>query len=242
MTPPSPPSPQGAALVIRQQERADAAADLDRSVALLRGVAAGEIAQPRVVRLYTPAPAVAMSRRESRMPGFETARRASLARGFTPVVRPTGGRAVAYDESCVVFDVVVREAEGAIDQARFFRETGGALAAAMHGLGVDARVGDVPGEYCPGEFSVNARGAVKLIGTSQRAMRGARLLSGMLPLAGVDRFAHVLTAVNAALELDWDPATFGSLAVEAPGIPREAAEDALVAALAGAGTASPVNR
>jgi len=233
MAPHEPSPSHGPALVIRQEERVDAAADLERSVELLRAVAAGTIVQDRVVRLYAPVPTVAMSRRESRLPGFETASRASVERGFAPVVRPTGGRAVAYDESCIVFDVIAREEEGSIDQARFFREIGDALAAAMRGLGVDARVGDVPGEYCPGEFSINARGAVKLIGTSQRAVRGARLLSGMLPLAGVERFADVLLAVNGALELDWDPATFGSFGAESDGLPRAVVEDALIAALAG---------
>ena len=186
------------------------------------------------MRLYTPVPTVAMSRRESHMSGFEAARRAASERGFTPAIRPTGGRAVAYDETCLVFDVVAREVEGSIDQARFFREIGDALAVAMRGLGVAARVGDVPGEYCPGEFSINARGAVKLIGTSQRAVRGARLLSGMLPLGRVERFTDVLLAVNAALELEWDPATFGTLAAEVPRTPRAMVERALIAALAGA--------
>jgi lipoate-protein ligase A len=230
---PAPLPSHGPALVIRQEERADAEADLERSVELLRAVAAGVIAHDRVVRLYAPAPTVAMSRRESRLPGFATACQTSIELGFAPVIRPTGGRAVAYDETCIVFDVIAREEDGAIDQVRFFRETGEALAAALRGLGVDARVGDVPGEYCPGEFSINARGAVKLIGTSQRAVRGGRLLSGMLPLAGVERFTDVLLAVNAALGLDWDPATFGSLGAETAGIPRAAAEDALIAALAG---------
>lgn len=228
----NPLPPTGPALVIRQSERADADTDLARSVDLLRAVAAGAIAQPWAVRAYTPVPTVAMSRRESRLPGYDTAHRASAERGFAGVIRPTGGRAVAYDETCIVFDVVAREEEGAIGQARFFREIGDALAAALVGLGVDARVGDVPGEYCPGEFSINARGAVKLIGTSQRAVRGARLLSGMLPLGGVERLTDVLIAVNAALGLEWDPATFGSLGAEAPGTPRAAVEDALIAAFA----------
>ncbi len=226
------PTAHGVTLVIRQEERADAATDLERSVRLLRAVAEGTIPQHRVVRLYAPVPTVAMSRRESRLAGFDTARSAAIVRGFAAVIRPTGGRAVAYDETCIVFDVVAREDDGTIDQARFFREVGAALAAALTGLGVDARVGDVPGEYCPGEFSINARGAVKLVGTSQRAVRGARLLSGMLPLDGVDRFTDVLIAVNAALELEWDPATFGSLGAEVTGIPRTVVEDALIAALA----------
>ncbi|GAA1464615.1 hypothetical protein GCM10017607_00990 [Microbacterium thalassium] len=223
----------GGALVVRQSERLDAEADLARSVELLRAVAAGSIAEDRVVRLYAPAPTVAMSRRESRLPGFETAQGVSHVHGFAPVIRPTGGRAVAYDESCVVFDIVAREPAGAsIDQARFFREIGDSLVTALRGIGVDARVGDVPGEYCPGEFSINARGRVKLIGTSQRAVRGARLLSGMLPLGDVAQLVDVLAGVNAALDLDWDATTFGSLAAELRGVRRATAEDALVTALA----------
>ncbi|MEV5071926.1 hypothetical protein MRBLMI12_003576 [Microbacterium sp. LMI12-1-1.1] len=55
----------------------------------------------------------------------------------------------------------------------------------------------------------------------------------MLPLDGVERFTEVLVAVNEALGLDWDPATFGSLGAETTRIPRATAEDALIAALAG---------
>lgn len=227
-TPPASGSIRDAPVSVAQA----AEADLARSVALLRAVAAGTTAQRRVVRLSVPPPTVAMSRRESRMPGFGEASEAAVGHGFVPVVRPTGGRAVAYDQTCVVFDVIVREDEGAGDQARFFREIGARLVGAMRALGVDARLGEVPGEYCPGEYSVNARGVAKLIGTSQRAVRGARLLSGMVPLGPVDRFAAVLTEVNAALGLDWDPATFGSLAHENPGLSRRTVADALVVALA----------
>ncbi|MFI8594421.1 biotin/lipoate A/B protein ligase family protein [Microbacterium sp. NPDC078428] len=240
MTRSSPPAPAGT-LMIREPPStggtlpgtpvAAADAELKRSLELLRAVAAGKIPHRRVVRVSTPPPMVAMSRRESRMPGFEEARRACIAHGFVPVIRHTGGRAVAYDETCVVFDVILREAGGPMDQALFFRDVGDRLVAALRALGVDARLGEVPGEYCPGQFSVNARGAVKLIGTSQRAVRGARLLSGMLPLGPVDRFVQVLVAVNRALGLDWDPVTFGTLGHENPGLPRRAVEDALVAAL-----------
>ncbi|QAY58559.1 lipoate--protein ligase family protein [Microbacterium protaetiae] len=217
-------------LVIRAEQAMDAAADLDRSVDLLRAVADGAIGEDRVVRLYAPLPTVALSRRESRMPGFDVAAQAAIERGFTPVVRPTGGRAVAYDSSCIVFDIVQRERE-MTDQRTFFIRVGESLVSAMRRLGADARLGDVPGEYCPGEFSVNARGAVKLIGTSQRAVRGARLLSGMVPLNEVAHLADVLAVVNAALGLDWDAATFGTLRDEAPPVDRSVVEDAIVGAL-----------
>jgi len=220
-------------LVLRDEPARDAAADLELSVELLRAVAAGTMRDERVVRVYAPLPTVAMSRRESRMPGFAVAARAAVDRGFAPVIRPTGGRAVAYDTSCIVFDVIEREA-GLGDQSAFFLRVGEALVAGMRRLGADARVGEVPGEYCPGEFSVNARGTVKLIGTSQRAVRGARLLSGMVALGDVAHLVDVLVAVNAALGLEWDAATFGTLRDEVPGgvaVARAAVEDALIGAL-----------
>ncbi|GAB3602974.1 lipoate--protein ligase family protein [Microbacterium aureliae] len=197
----------------------DAETAFAEAVALLRGVASGAIDEDRVLRLYTPAPTLALSRWESLQPGYEAAVAAAERHGFTAAIRPTGGRAAAYDESCIGFDLVVRERE-AIDPRPLFVGTSTRLADGLRSLGVDARVGPVPGEYCPGEFSVNARGAVKLIGTSQRAVRGARLLSGILPLAGVSQFLPILTEANAALGLDWDPATFGTLADEASGFTR----------------------
>ncbi|WP_417562898.1 lipoate--protein ligase family protein [Microbacterium sp.] len=221
-------------LVLRGEQVRDAASALDRSTELLRAVADGTIAEDRVVRVYSPPPTVALSRRESHLPGFDRATAAAADHGFTPVVRPTGGRAVAYDESCIVFDLVERE-HGQAAPSLLFARAGAALVSALSSLGADARVGDVPGEYCPGEFSINARGAVKLVGTSQRSVRGARLLSGMVPLSAVDHLVDVLSEVNAALGLEWDAATFGTLRDEASRVRRVVVEDALIGALAGMG-------
>ena len=57
-------------------------------------------------------------------------------------------------------------------------------------------------------------------------------MSGVLPLGDVGRLADVLIAVNAALELEWDPATLGSLGAEVPGLGRLVIEDAFASALA----------
>jgi lipoate-protein ligase A len=205
--------------------------DLERSVELLRQVASGD-GPERVLRLHTPAPTLALTRRESLMPGYDLAVSAAERLGFTPAIRPTGGRAAAYDETCLVFDLVERE-ESHADPTALFAQAGGTIVDVLRGLGVDARLGEVPGEYCPGEYSINARGAVKLVGTSQRGVRGARLLSGMLAFGPVDRFVAVLTEANAALGLEWDPRTFGSILTEAPAVSREDVEEAFATALIG---------
>ncbi len=116
--------------------------------------------------------------------------------------------------------------------ARFAAEAE-SQAQALRGLGIDARVGEVPGEYCPGRFSVNARGQTKLIGAAQRIISGAWLFSTVVVVDGATRLRAVLEEVYAALALEWDPASVGSIAGERPGATVEQVQAALLEPLAG---------
>jgi hypothetical protein len=99
----------------------------------------------------------------------------------------------------------------------------------FQGLGVDARLGAVLGEYCPGAFSVNARGTVKLVGTSQRIMKDAWLFSSLVMVGGEDRLRPVLTEVYTHLEQLFDPASVGSLTGELPSLGAGIVERAILA-------------
>lgn len=163
------------------------------------------------VRVYCPEKTVAFSRRETFLPGFEAAQNAARELGFEPVVRPAGGRAVAYHLGSVVFDLVIPEPRLRYNSEFIFKEFGNVMVAMLRSMGVDARLGPVSGEYCPGNYSINAREQVKLMGTAQRASRGARLVSGSMLLDNSDQVRDVLIAVNRSLNFDWDPKTVGSL-------------------------------
>jgi octanoyl-[GcvH]:protein N-octanoyltransferase len=206
---------------------ADPALDVALPHALLGLVAAGR--RGGVVRSYRPRPTVAFGRRDSFLPGFASATDAARRRGYTPVIRGAGGRAAAYDEGCLVFDEIMPapDSMGGI-QARFSDEAE-RQAQALRSLGIDARVGEVPGEYCPGEFSVNARGKTKLIGAAQRIVRGAWLLSTVVVVEPVGELRAVLEDVYSSLGLAWDPATTGSVAAEAPGTSVGAVREAILA-------------
>jgi lipoate-protein ligase A len=171
-----------------------------------------------VIRSYRPAPTVAFGRRDAFLPGFARATAAARRHGFTPVIRGAGGRAAAYDERCLIFDEVMPASDSTAGIRERFADDARREAEALRTLGVDARVGEVPGEYCPGEFSVNARGRVKLIGAAQRIIRGAWLLSSVVVVGGASDLRAVLGDVYASLRLDWDPATVGAVADEAPGV------------------------
>ena len=206
---------------------ADPALDVALPHALLGLVAAGR--SGAVLRSYRPQPTLAFGRRDSFLPGFPQAVAAARQRGFTPVVRGAGGRAAAYDSACLVFDEVM-PAEDSMSgiQARF-ADGAERQASALRRLGVDARVGQVPGEYCPGEFSVNARGQTKLIGAAQRIVRGGWLLSTVVVVDSGARIRAVLEDVYAELGLQWDPATTGAVADEVPGASVEDVREAILA-------------
>jgi lipoate-protein ligase A len=112
-------------------------------------------------------------------------------------------------------------------QERFERDAE-RQAEAIRALGVDARVGEVPGEYCPGPFTVNARGERKLLGSAQRIVRGGWLLSTVVVVDGAARLRAVLDDVYGALGLEWSRDTVGAIADEAPGAGIDAVEEALL--------------
>jgi len=205
---------------------ADPALDVALPHALLGLVAAGD--RGPVLRCYRPRPTVAFGRRDSFLAGFPDAVAAAKRHAFTPVVRGAGGRAAAYDEGCLIFDVIAPAADAMTGIETRFEAEAGIQAQALRGLGVDARVGEVPGEYCPGEFSVNARGRTKLIGAAQRIVRGAWLLSSVVVVEPAAGIRAVLEDVYAALGLEWDPATTGSVAGEVPGVRIDDVRDAIL--------------
>ena len=107
----------------------------------------------------------------------------------------------------------------------------GLIESALGGLGIDARIGAVPGEYCPGAFSVNARGRVKLAGIGQRLIRSGAHVGGVLVATGSARINEVLLPVNEALGIEWEPGATGALEDEEAAVGLDQAEAAIVAAL-----------
>ncbi|MFY0408630.1 lipoyl protein ligase domain-containing protein [Solicola sp. PLA-1-18] len=204
----------------------DPARGLARAHALLRAASAGDVG-PTILVHRPPAPAVAFGGSDTRRAGFGDAVRAARAHGFTPVVRAPGGKAVAYTTAALVADVVVPEPRPNARMRARFVAAGEALAEALRGIGVDARHGEVPGEYCPGAHSVNARGTSKLAGTAQRVVRDAWLFSVVLVTDDAAALRPVLADVYAGLGQPFDPASVGAVRDEVP----SATDDALEALL-----------
>jgi lipoate-protein ligase A len=207
------------------------------SAALLRQVARGELSP--TARLNRTGPILAFGKLDRLRPGYGRAVALARAAGYVPVERIAGGRAAVFHEGTISLSQAIRAgARGAYPGTRErFAALADVIAAALAGVGVDARVGAVAGEYCPGEFSVNARAAAKLAGIGQRVIAGGAHVGAVIVVRGAGRINDVLGSVYEALELDWDPAATGSVARELgegdEPLPRDAPDPLIDAVAAG---------
>jgi lipoate-protein ligase A len=199
------------------------------SEALLRRVAAGEL--PATLRIRRPGRELAFGKHDRATAGFEAAVRAARDAGFEPVVRLAGGRAAVFHEHTLAIAWSSPDPRPTLRTRERFAVLAEVVADALSGLGVHARIGEVPGEYCPGAWSVNARGAVKLAGIGQRIIRGGAHLGAVIVVADSALVRAALEPVYAALDLDWDPRTAGSVADEVGEASPERVMDGLIAEL-----------
>lgn len=199
------------------------------SRALLDLVAAGDA--PETFRLYRPDDVLAFSGIDAAQPRFAAAVETARALGFAPSLRLAGGRAAVFHTNTLAFAWTLPATQGRDGIRTRFVAISALMAAALRRLGVDARIGEVPGEYCPGEHSVSARGAKKLMGVGQRVIRGAAHVGGVLVVDGSDRVRAALEPVYAALGFAWHPETTGSVADEIGPISLDAVSAAVEAEL-----------
>ena len=200
--------------------------DVAISHSILSAVSSGEIGA--TLRLHFPGPMVAFGRADRVTPGYPAAVRAARAHGFEPVERLAGGRAAVFHESTIAFSLAVPEPEPKTGIEARFELISQLMVDAFESLGVDARVGQVPGEYCPGQWSVNVAGKIKVMGVGQRLVRQAAHIGGVVVVDEGERIRDVLIPVYRALSLDWDPRTAGSLADRSPGIDTDLVMKAII--------------
>jgi len=179
------------------------------------------------VRVWRPERQVAFGRRDVGSPAYDRARRLAQEKGYTPVGRTVGGRAVAYHGSTVAF----ARAEPVEDprtglQDRYERATD-AVADALETVGVEnASTGEPDDAFCPGSHSLSVGGG-KVVGIAQRVTTESALVAGVAIPRDRWPLAEVLEVVYDALDVDFDPCTVGS--VQAAG--GDGDPDALVAAI-----------
>jgi lipoate-protein ligase A len=187
------------------------AGDIDADRAATRDLLGwvGEAGEP-AVRVHRPHRQVAFGRRDTRAAGYERARDIARDRGYEPVERAVGGRAVAYTDATVAFARIHPDDGDRTGIDARYRTAAAALRVALSRLGIEARPGEPSDSFCPGSHSLQAAG--KLVGVAQRVRGDAALVGGVVVVRDHAAIASVLGPIYDALDAPFDPDTVGSIA------------------------------
>ncbi|MDO8213310.1 hypothetical protein [Conexibacter sp. CPCC 206217] len=167
-------------------------------------------------RIGRPAPTFSFGRLDRILPGFPAAVATAREHGFAPTLRVGGGRAAAIHDGAISFGIA-QPADPLSTTGERFEWLAALVLGALARVGVVAQRGQLPDEYCPGDWSLHA-GGIKLSGLSQRVKRDATWTEGLLLVTGGARARAVLEAVHAQLALPLDPATVGAVEDLTPGV------------------------
>ncbi len=179
------------------------------SKVILERVSAKQL--PATLRLYVPGREVAFGKRDTVAPQYPVAVTAAREAGFAAVERLAGGRAAAFSEATIAFSIAFPDDDPRTSIHERFDHVSGLIVDALWRLGIGTSIGEVPGEYCPGEFSINHEGRIKLMGVGQRLARHASHVGGVIVVDRKDLILAALIPVYRALELEWRPVTVGTL-------------------------------
>ncbi len=186
------------------------AADHDRQVAGELVALVERTGRP-AIRAWTPPRQVAFGRRDASADGYARARQMAADRGYDPVERRVGGRAVAYTGETLAFVHAV-PTDGVRTGIRDRYEAATAtLESALAATGADVRRGEPADAFCPGDHSLQADG--KVAGIAQRVQRDVAVVGGCVVVAAGDErdIAGILDPVYGVLDVSFDPSTVGSV-------------------------------
>ena len=173
-------------------------------------------ARPMTVSVTASARHVGVTRRDTRRPGFDEAVRASNEEGYPVMVRGSGGGATAADTGTFGFSIVRPAGEEEVRRSIHDRydEAAALVLGAFSRLGVEAEVGEVREEFCPGDHSIRVGGwekGMKVVGIAQRITRRATSVGGIVLVHGEEDLARVLEKVYRAMDLPFRTGSVGSL-------------------------------
>jgi lipoate-protein ligase A len=158
---------------------------------------------------------------------------ATLAReaGATVVRRLAGGRAATLDAGCLCLGWAQPQARLERSSARY-RLTADMIIGALRDLGIEGSLGEAPGEWCPGAWSVQGPGG-KLAGLAQRQIGGSAWCEALIVVERPPALQLLSQRVHELLDIPWREDAQGELARVLPGEPDLHARlsDAIVRAL-----------
>jgi octanoyl-[GcvH]:protein N-octanoyltransferase len=164
-----------------------------------------------LLRFRRPRPTAAFSPQDTTHPDYEQIKERTRARGFEPIERGTGGRLTLFDENALGITIIAPHEAPHIHMMKRYDILSGAIALGLKNLGIDAGVGELPNEYCPGKYSVHAEGRIKLVGVAQRMNRRCLQMGAVVSVYRSEEACEGIAEAYRGMGLKFDPQTYGAI-------------------------------
>jgi octanoyl-[GcvH]:protein N-octanoyltransferase len=154
------------------------------------------------------------------------------AAAVTPVRRLAGGHAATLDSGCLCLGWAQPQPRLEESGTRY-ELIAEAIVQALAALGVQSSLGESPGEWCPGAWSVQGASG-KLAGLAQRVISRGAWCEALIVIEATPELRSLARQVHEVLGLEWSESAQGELAGLLPDAadPHAALIDALTEALA----------
>jgi octanoyl-[GcvH]:protein N-octanoyltransferase len=180
-----------------------------------------------ILRFRRPRPTAAFSPQDTTHPAYERIKEQARANGFEPIERGTGGRLTLFDEQALAITLIVPHPAPHQHTLQRYEVFAATIVTVLTNLGLDARLGELPNEYCPGKYSINAAGRVKLVGIAQRMNRKCVQMGAIIAVERSEKACAAIAEAYAAMGLTFDPATYGAIVDHNPSLSYENVSDAI---------------
>ncbi len=183
------------------------------------------------LRFRRPRPTAAFSPQDTTHPNYERIKQHARVNGFEPIERGTGGRLTMFDEQALAITIIsphVDPHQHTMKRYDIFADT---IVEALVQLGIDARVGELPNEYCPGKFSINAGGRIKLVGIAQRMNRRCIQMGAIIAVERSEKACVAIAETYDAMGLPFDRETYGAIVDLQPTLAYDEVRDAVLASV-----------
>jgi octanoyl-[GcvH]:protein N-octanoyltransferase len=164
-----------------------------------------------IIRFRSPRPTAAFSPQDTTHPNYVRIKELAKEKGFEPIERGTGGRLTMFDENALAITLIQPHENPHAHTIKRYDVFSAIIANALKALGVDARVGELPNEYCPGKYSINANDRVKLVGIAQRMNRHCVQMGAIIAIEPSEKACTAIAEAYDAMGLPFDPATYGAV-------------------------------
>jgi len=220
--------PSDTLTVISDALTGDGPLDTATSRAVLRAVSRGDMGE--TFEIGVSSRVLAFGKHDTTADRFDDAVAVAVDHGFQPTVRIAGGRAAVFHEGTLRFGWTRPVPDAASSMYEGFEAMSKMVTQTLGSFGIHSQVGEIPGEYCPGSYSVHIAYR-KVMGVGQRLMRNAAHVGGVLVLSNSQIINDVLVPIYDLLDLSFDPETTGAVS-DAIDLDAEAVSQAFTKAVA----------